>query len=173
MSRCTDLSNFWLQLGPARKSDMPSLFSASLAMRRDLFERLGGFDERLAVREDTDLVRRARQLGRSAVYVPDIRVRHDHRRETFRALLRYQYANGLGASLSVELRQPSASLVTRLRVACRRAYPLLVLPLAAGQTLQVAIGMRHLGLRVLPMLPVVFVGYTVFHAGVWRSLRCQ
>jgi glycosyltransferase involved in cell wall biosynthesis len=173
MSRCTDISNFWLQLGASRRVDMPSLFSASLAIRRDLFEQLGGFDEHLTIREDSDLVQRARQLGRSSVYVPEIRIRHDHRRETFGALMRYQYANGVGAGLAVELAYPTVGWITRLRVACRRCYGLLVLPLAAGQTLQVGLASRHRGLVLLPMLPVVFIGYVVFHSGVWRRLQCH
>jgi len=173
MARCTDIGNFWLQLGPRRKVEMPSLFSASLAIRRDLFEQLGGFDERLAVREDTDLVRRARQIGHASLYEPAIRIRHDHRRSTFGAFLRYQYANGLGAGLTVEMNEPTASRVTRLRVACRRCYALLILPLAAGQTVQVGLGCRHLGLKLLPMLPVVFIGYIAFHVGVWRRLQCR
>jgi GT2 family glycosyltransferase len=171
MSRCTDISNFWLQLGTRRKADMPALYSASLAIRRDLFEQLGGFDERLTIREDADLVQRARQLGRPSVYAPEIRVRHDHRRETCGALLRYQYANGLGAGLTEELKQPAAGGLTRFRVACRRCYWLLILPLAAGQTLQVGLGNGHVGPILLAMLPVVFAGYVAYHAGVWQSLR--
>jgi GT2 family glycosyltransferase len=50
---------------------------AAFLIRRDLFERLGGFDERFfMVYEDVDLSYRARLAGARAVYAPAAIVRH-------------------------------------------------------------------------------------------------
>ncbi|TVQ28281.1 MAG: glycosyltransferase [Spirochaetaceae bacterium] len=50
-----------------------------IAIRRDVFERIGGFDESLKVAEDHDLVKRAAKHGAFRV-VPDTHVRVDVRR---------------------------------------------------------------------------------------------
>lgn len=50
---------------------------AAMVIRHDLWDRLGGFEERLfAYYEDTDLSLRAWQIGLPIVYVPDARVLH-------------------------------------------------------------------------------------------------
>lgn len=50
---------------------------ASLLIRRDLFERVGGFDERFFLYwEDADLCKRLRTLGYTVRYVPSARVVH-------------------------------------------------------------------------------------------------
>ena len=50
---------------------------AAMLIRRDLFERLGGFDERFfCYCEDADLGLRARLLGETCLFVPDARVSH-------------------------------------------------------------------------------------------------
>ncbi|ESQ74834.1 glycosyltransferase family 2 protein [Asticcacaulis sp. AC402] len=50
---------------------------AAMLIRRDLFERLGGFDERFfCYCEDADLGFRARLAGETTVFVPDARVAH-------------------------------------------------------------------------------------------------
>ncbi len=60
----------------AREVDYCS--GASLLIRRDLFERLGGFDRRYAPAyyEDTDLCMGVRSLGYKVVYQPHSRLRH-------------------------------------------------------------------------------------------------
>ncbi len=50
-----------------------------IAIRRDVFERIGGFDESLKVAEDHDLVKRAAEHGSFRV-IPDTHVRVDVRR---------------------------------------------------------------------------------------------
>jgi GT2 family glycosyltransferase len=51
---------------------------ASMLIRRDAFDRAGGFDERFFLYwEDADLCRRLRKMGYRTRYVPRARVRHD------------------------------------------------------------------------------------------------
>ncbi len=53
------------------------LAGSCLMVRRDLFERLGGFDEAFFLYwEDADLCRRAAALGFSCTYLPTVSVRH-------------------------------------------------------------------------------------------------
>ncbi len=56
-----------------------AISGAAFAMRRELFEQLGGFDETFFMyMEDTDLSLRARLLGWQIVYEPGSRVYHDY-----------------------------------------------------------------------------------------------
>jgi GT2 family glycosyltransferase len=61
-------------------SEVGAVSGAAFAIRRDLFERLGGFDpDFFLYMEDTDLSWRARLAGYRCLYVPASVVRHDYR----------------------------------------------------------------------------------------------
>ena len=67
---------------------------ASLLIRRELFERVGGFDERFFLYwEDADLCRRLRDLGYTIRYVPAARVVHvgGHSARTARRLAAHAF----------------------------------------------------------------------------------
>lgn len=65
-----------------RIMDVDWLMGASLCVRREVWEELGGFDENFVLYfEDTDFCRRAWQKGKRVVYHPDIVMVHYHRRE--------------------------------------------------------------------------------------------
>lgn len=60
--------------------EVAAISGACFAIRRDLFERLGGFDEDMFLYgEDTDLSWRARLAGWRTLYTPDSVVFHDYR----------------------------------------------------------------------------------------------
>jgi GT2 family glycosyltransferase len=60
--------------------EVPAVSGACFALRRRLFQRLGGFDTRLFLYfEDTELSLRARLAGCRCVALPAARVLHDHR----------------------------------------------------------------------------------------------
>ena len=62
----------------ARHETVNAISGAAFAMRRELFEALGGFDEIFFLyMEDTDLSLRARLAGYQCLYVPDSVVYHD------------------------------------------------------------------------------------------------
>ncbi|HEY2798605.1 MAG TPA: glycosyltransferase family 2 protein [Thermoanaerobaculia bacterium] len=64
--------------GPVRSAHDVAL--CNLFVRREIFERLGGFDEGFGyIGEDTDFVRRAMDSGARVVLEPNVRVRHRRR----------------------------------------------------------------------------------------------
>lgn len=69
--------------------------SCNLAYRRELFDRLGGFDPRFITAEDIDLNMRAVLTGASITYVPDAVIYH-HVRTTFFRFLIQAFWNGYG-----------------------------------------------------------------------------
>lgn len=92
-ARCTDLAMFWPQQNNIKRF-MESLYSASLGVRRDLFQELNGFDETLDVAEDTDFCSRIIKNGLKCLYFPDITVYHDHKRDNFAKSVEYMYFRG-------------------------------------------------------------------------------
>jgi GT2 family glycosyltransferase len=81
-----------------RATDARFFTSSNLALARDAFDHVGGFDETfpLAGAEDRDLCDRLRDNGYELVYVPDAVVRHAHRMG-FGGYCRQHFHYGRGA----------------------------------------------------------------------------
>lgn len=77
-------------------SRVPYVPTAALAVRRDALDRLGGFDERMRVGEDVDLVWRLAGLGWRVRYDPTVAVAHPARTTTT-AWLRQRFDYGTSA----------------------------------------------------------------------------
>ena len=80
--------------------------SAALLFRRDVLEELGGFDERLRLGEDVDLVWRAAAAGWTIRYEPSVEVIHRNR-PSWAALARQRFGYGTSAAALAE-RHPQA-----------------------------------------------------------------
>lgn len=85
------------------------LLGAALMVRRELYEELGGMDERFELYcEDIDLCFRIHEAGYDVRYLPEAAVIHDHRAETdktfltrrtishYKSMLRYLMRHGIG-----------------------------------------------------------------------------
>ena len=126
--------------------------SCNLAYRRNLFDRLGGFDPRFITAEDIDLNLRAVRSGASIRYLPDALVYH-HKRATFLRFLYQAFWNGYGRK---QLTEKHGSLWGRYRI--RRLLSGQKTPLAwarltaalGGYVTRVAAGG---GARLTPELP--------------------
>lgn len=86
--------------------------SCNLAYRRELFERLGGFDPRFITAEDIDLNLRAVRSGAAIRFVPSAVVYH-HMRTNFFRFLYQAFWNGYGRK---QLTEKHGSLWGRYRV---------------------------------------------------------
>jgi hypothetical protein len=74
--------------------EVSAVSGACFAIRKDLFDAVGGFDERhFLYFEDTDLSLRVRYAGYRCIAVPQARVLHDHRPGLSPAKLRYLERN--------------------------------------------------------------------------------
>jgi GT2 family glycosyltransferase len=78
----------------ADEEEVDAVSGAAFAIRRDVFEALGGFDESMFLyMEDTDLSLRARLAGWQSVCVPRSRVFHDYSLKMFPLKVFYQERN--------------------------------------------------------------------------------
>lgn len=76
------------------------LWSCNMLLRREVFERAGGFDERFpfACMEDVDLRERLRAMGVPMVFAPEARVRHPWRSVSERELSRQVISHAIYAA---------------------------------------------------------------------------
>jgi len=79
LALCRGLGSQASPLAEDRPVEVGAVSGAAFAMRKDLFERLGGFDgDFFMYVEDTDLSWRARLAGYKSIYVPGSVVYHDY-----------------------------------------------------------------------------------------------
>jgi GT2 family glycosyltransferase len=163
-----DFACFGFQQAHREKWDTPLLVSAFMAVRRDLFEQLAGFDENLQIREDVDLVLRALAAGYRSLYTPDIKVLHFHDRNTWARLLAYQFRNGRHP-YTME-RKARLLLKYRLKAMVRPLLPLLF-PLFLAKT-AFNVVRENLGTRtdLVKVLPGVVAGLLAYELGRVSSI---
>lgn len=169
-ARCVDFANFSLcQI--QRRQERP-ICTASFAIRRDLFEHIGGFNTRLRIHEDIDICYRLEAQGLSAVYQPKVKVLHDHGRGSFRSMVQYLYSGGREGGLLVEEQYRDRSRFNRwiTRFNHPAAYAVVVLPFATGATLRTVLANVREHPEVLWLSPFIFLGKLSCHWGIWRSL---
>jgi GT2 family glycosyltransferase len=98
--------------------EVAAISGACFVIGRDLFEHLGGFDERLFLYyEDDDLSLRARLSGYACIAVPDSHVLHDHRPGFTPRKLRFLERNRVWTTLKLYDRSTLLALVPSLLLA--------------------------------------------------------
>jgi glucosyl-dolichyl phosphate glucuronosyltransferase len=132
---------------PTTTAPVRNVWSASMAVRREVFAAVGGFREgfgKIGSRnrpEDTDLCLRMSAGQGRWMYVPGAVVEHDvpAERSTFRFLLRRCYAEGRGKVQMARLLRGSSSL------GAERSYLTRTLPRAVLRGLSGAVSVRDAG----------------------------
>lgn len=72
-------------LQPEKFASVPMVSGACMIVRKDVFQTLGGFDERFFLYyEDVDFCYRARKLGYKIFFTPDIKVIHHQGKSSFK-----------------------------------------------------------------------------------------
>ena len=172
-ARSTDYANFGACRSNTRR--VSRLWTATLGIRRELFERLGGFDESLRVQEDIDLCFQLNRLGFETIHQPKIKVLHNHGRDSIGSYLSYQYGNGRSAGLDVESRYPDLGF--RNRLLSKLGNPVLYLAAAMpfsllGTAFTVKDNFRA-DPEVIFFSPLIFVGKLLGHLGTASALLDQ
>ncbi|OGO29445.1 MAG: hypothetical protein A2Z16_03325 [Chloroflexi bacterium RBG_16_54_18] len=86
---------YYYHLTPGEKSQPPFFASNNMALKREVFQVVGGFDVRLRSAEDRDFCERLRQAGSSSIYAQSALVYHFHRMNLAQFLkLHHSYGGG-------------------------------------------------------------------------------
>lgn len=87
--------NRYRAVGSRRETDQRELILCNMALRRDLFLELEGFDERLYPNEENELLDRAAARGVRLLHDPELAV-HRSQRATLRQFVRQMFSYGRG-----------------------------------------------------------------------------
>lgn len=169
--RCVDFSSFaFYQSG--RRAEMP-VCSASLAMTRSAFEAVGGFNEELRSGEDVDFCYRLMRLGYTTVYQPAVKVKHNHGRTTFGALVRYSYFYGRVKGLYVKRRYHEMSIRNRILTVVQQPalYLCMIAPISAGITAIIVRRNAREHPAIFLYAPFIFLAKVAYHLGIWQWIR--
>lgn len=152
----------------------PYVMGASLGFRREVFDRIGGFDRRYAAgADDVDFVLRAADAGATVAFVPEARTRY-RVKETAGEVMRQQYGYGRGYQRLLELhnlpgdrnrntRRLRATVVTR---GYRRAAVRVVQVTRRDERYRYLAGLAHLSGEAVELVAAV-------RARVLRPRRCR
>jgi len=126
--------------------------TANLAVRRALLERVGGFDESVAIYgEDYDLCARLYATGAAIVYTPEAGVEHQHR-VTLRAMVRQAFGFGRSHAWLMRRHVPRGLWLDLPRASIARpGFPLAVW-IDAGAPDKKMLALLALGLAWRPLL---------------------
>ena len=170
ISQGIDFANFGM-CQTDRRQERP-ICSATFAIRKDLFQAAGGFDEQLLVHEDIDLCHRLHLRGYKTIYQPKVRVVHNHERTNLGQLLRYMYHGGRHGGLRIEQKYVDLSKLYRFLLWFKNplAYLVAVIPFAIAATIRTA----KLNLRehkqILYLWPLVLLAKASCHLGIWKAI---
>lgn len=87
-------ARYW-PVGVERYTDEKELLLSNIAIKKDIFLKLNGFNEKLYPNEENELISRITKLGYKFIYSPDIKIYRD-RRKTLFMLARQFYRYGQG-----------------------------------------------------------------------------
>jgi len=146
----------------------------ALAVRREAFEKVQGFDTSLLASEDWDFGLRLQQAGWLSYFNANVTVLHDHARGHFTAIMRQAWQSGWQSGLTVQNKHyntlgPSSRMAMRLTRS--PFYPLFGFPYAMAVTLLHAWEMRGSDPRWLLFIPFLAIGRFAYQLGVWRRIR--
>lgn len=169
-AQCVDFSRFaFCQVNQRREVEV---CSASMGVRREVFEQAQGFNEELRSEEDMDFCYRLNRLGYKTIYQSAIKVLHNHRRNTFGVLMRYSYFYGRVSGLYVKRLYPEMSKRNSILTKIQNPvlYPFMMIPVSLGATVNIVrVNIREFP-RVLLYAPFIFLSKLASHAGIWRWL---
>ncbi len=169
-AQCVDFSRFaFCQVNQRREVEV---CSASMGVRRAVFEEVQGFNEELRSEEDMDFCYRLNRLGYKTIYQSAIKVLHNHRRNTFGVLMRYSYFYGRVSGLYVKRLYPEMSKRNSILTKIQNPliYPFMMIPVSLGATVNIVrVNIREFP-RVLLYAPFIFLSKLASHAGIWRWL---
>jgi GT2 family glycosyltransferase len=152
-----------------RAGPVQHLSTSNLIFRREVVERVGRFDEKLAMCEDRDFTARARDSGFRLRFEPAARVTHFSsvfRPSDYFARMRH-YGFGTSQYFAQRPDEPLARMFPKSAALRLALLPFLA---AAGTGYLVMRNLPH-GPDAVPLSPLLFAGQLAWHWGGWQAMR--
>jgi len=153
-----------------------NLGSAAIAVKREAFESVKGFDETLLASEDLDFSLKLVENGWLSYFEPRVEVRHDHRCNTLAKIIVKAYLFGYYSGIVVQERHiKNISWLARISVRLQSPllYPLLIIPYGLAVTLLQLWEHRGTEPRLIYFIPFILMSRIAYQIGVWISICNQ
>lgn len=98
------------ETGQERVSDEKELVLSNLAIKKDIYLKVSGFNEELYPNEENELINRILKMGHRFIYSPEIKVYRDRRKNLF-GFMRQFYRYGCGRMNQVFVEGPAGNLL--------------------------------------------------------------
>lgn len=169
--RCADYALFSpYQLNDTIERD---LGSAAIAVRKEAFDAVGGFDEALYATEDWDFSLKLKSKGWQCMFDPAIEVKHEHRRDSVSRIVKQGWKSGRLSGLDIQKRHyQEMTWLAKLSVnfGSKWLYWLLILPYAGANAILQTMPFAKTEPVVLLYFPFIFCTRFAYHLGVWYRL---
>ena len=145
------------------------LSTSNLILKREVVDRVGPFDEKLAMCEDRDFTARARDRGFRLRFEPAAQVTHFssvYRPSDYFARMRH-YGFGTSQYFAQRPEEPLARMFPKSAIARLALLPFLA---AAGTGYLVLRNLPHCPDAIL-LSPLLFAGQFAWHWGGWQAMR--
>ncbi len=150
-----------------------NLGSAAIAVKREAFESVKGFDETLLASEDWDLSLKMKEKNWICVFDPSVEVQHDHRCNTLDRIIVKAYLFGYYSGVVVQERHlKNISWLARISVRLQNPllYPLLIVPYGLAVTLLQLWEYKGTEPRLIYFAPFILLARISYQIGVWISI---
>ncbi|MBW1699404.1 MAG: glycosyltransferase [Deltaproteobacteria bacterium] len=149
------------------------LGSAALAIRKEAFFDVNGFEESLLASEDWDISIKLEKNGWLCRFDPCIEVLHDHQRDSLLGILSMGFKSGYRSGLFVQERhkkQMSPAALILLKFKHPFIYPIAMLPYAVALTVFWILEHSRGEPRIFLFSPFIFLSRLSYQMGVWTRL---
>ena len=128
---------------------------------------MGGLDEKIVVQEDVDLARRIGDLGLEVRYFPRAVLHHNHGRDSFRKLMRYNFNYGQLSGLNVAIKHKEG-FKDKVKVLAKKFYIISFLPFSLWSTYIAVKELAGLSKGALIYTPFIFLSNLSYQVGVLK-----
>ncbi len=121
------MRNRYRSVGAPRRSSEKELILCNMAIRRDIFLELGGFDQRLYPNEENELLDRIQSKGLQLLHVPQLTVQRSQRPTLLKFIQQmYSYGRGRGQQSHISGKISLISLAPLLFILYLITAPMLI-----------------------------------------------
>ena len=174
----------YTEVGKERISDERELLLSNLAIRKDIYLKANGFNNKLYPNEENELINRIIKMGYKFIYSPDIKIYRDRRKSVFEFIRQfYRYGQGrmnqifvAGIKGNAQFFIPVFFFIYLLSTLFLKKYSISFLPLVAYLTLALTDTLYIIFVKkknLLLLVPIYILMHISYAMGMIRGLVLQ
>lgn len=147
--------------------------SAAIAVRREAFKDVNGFEETLFASEDWEFSIKLIENAWKCRFEPAIEVQHNHQRGSLRGILDMGFRSGYRSGLFVqEKHKKKISIAANILLKFKKPYlyPFVIVPYTFLLTTLLTLKLKPNNSNIYLYVPFIFLSRFAYQIGVWSRL---